>query len=128
MSNVSLLFEPPPKSDAKRWEIETLFACLKGPGFNLEDTHLTHFDRVSKLVAVNALAFCWAYHVGIYKDKDRPLKRKLKSNARPQASLFALGLVLLIEGLRLVFFNNDKTVFRQLVSFLTPKPMKIRWG
>jgi len=28
----------------------------------------------------------------------------------------------------LVFFNNDKTVFRQLVSFLTPKPMKIGWG
>ncbi|EGK08653.1 hypothetical protein HMPREF9373_2316, partial [Psychrobacter sp. 1501(2011)] len=40
----------------------------------------------------------------------------------------ALGLDLLIEGLRLVFFNNDKTVFRQLVSFLTPKPMKIGWG
>lgn len=115
-------------SDAKRWEIETLFACLKGRGFNLEDTHLTHLDRVSKLVAVNALAFCWAYHVGIYKDKDKPLKRKLKSNARPQASLFALGLDVLIEGLRLVFFNNDKTVFRQLVSFLTPKPMEIRWG
>ncbi|MGY8858440.1 MAG: hypothetical protein ACKVLO_13825, partial [Pseudomonadales bacterium] len=70
----------------------------------------------------------WAYHVGIYKDKDKPLKRKLKSNARPQASLFALGLDVLIEGLRLVFFNNDKTVFRQLVSFLTPKPMKIGWG
>jgi len=115
-------------SYAKRWEIETLFACLKGRGFNLEDTHLTHLDRVSKLVAVNALAFCWAYHVGIYKDKDKPLKRKLKSNARPQASLFALGLDVLIEGLRLVFFNNDKTVFRQLVSFLTPKPMKIGWG
>ena len=74
------------------------------------------------------VALCWAYHVGIYKDKDKPLKRKLKSNARPQASLFALGLDVLIEGLRLVFFNNDKTVFRQLVSFLTPKPMKIGWG
>ena len=50
-----------------------------------------------------------------------PLKRKPKSNGRPQASLFALGLDLLIEGLRLVLLNNDKAVFRQLVSFLTPK-------
>jgi hypothetical protein len=33
----------------------------------------------------------------------------------------------LIEGLRLVLLNNDKAVFRQLVSFLTPKPMKIGW-
>ena len=46
-----------------------------------------------------------------------PLKRKPKSNGRPQASLFALGLDLLIEGLRLVLLNNDKAVFRQLVSF-----------
>ncbi|STZ01685.1 Transposase [Moraxella atlantae] len=113
---------------AKRWEVENLFACLKGRGFNLEDTHLTKMDRVSKLVAVNALAFCWAYHVGIYHDKQRPLKRKLKSNGRPQASLFALGLDLLIEGFRLVLLNNDKAVFRQLVSFLTPKPVKIGWG
>ncbi len=113
---------------AERWEVESLFACLKGRGFNLEDTHLTKMDRVSKLVAVNALAFCWAYHVGIYHDKDKPLKRKLKSNGRPQASLFALGLDLLIEGLRLVLLNNDKAVFRQLVSFLTPKPVKIGWG
>lgn len=113
---------------AKRWEIESLFACLKGRGFNLEDTHLTQLDRVSKLVAVNALAFCWAYHIGIHKEKDKPLKRKLKSNRRPQASLFALGLDLLIEGLRLVFFNNDGTVFRQLVSFLTPTPLKLSWG
>ena len=50
-----------------------------------------------------------------------PLKRKPKSNGRPQASLFALGLDLLIEGLRLVLLNNDKAVFRQLVSFFNPQ-------
>ena len=78
-------------------------------------------NRMSKLVAVNALAFFWVYHIGVHKDKDKPLKRKLKSNSRPQASFFVLGLDLLIEGLRLVFFNNDTSVFRQLVSFLTVK-------
>lgn len=78
-------------------------------------------NRMSKLVAVNALAFFWVYHIGVHKDKDKPLKCKLKSNSRPQASFFVLGLDLLIEGLRLVFFNNDTSVFRQLVSFLTVK-------
>ena len=76
---------------------------------------------MSKLVAVNALDFFWAYHIGVHKDKDKPLKRKLKSNSRPQASLFILGLDLLVEGLRLVFFNHDTSVFRQLTSCLTVK-------
>lgn len=112
---------------AKRWEIETLFSCLKGRGFNLEDTHLTHLDRVSKLVAVNAIAFCWAYHIGVHKDKNKPLARKIKSNGRPQSSLFALGLDLLIEGFRLVFLANNRSVLHELVSFLTSKPLKFGW-
>ena len=31
---------------ALRWEIETLFSCLKGRGFNLENTRLTDPRRV----------------------------------------------------------------------------------
>ncbi len=30
---------------ALRWEIETLFSCLKGRGFNLENTRLTDLDE-----------------------------------------------------------------------------------
>ncbi|KCZ09755.1 hypothetical protein J973_4206, partial [Acinetobacter baumannii 26016_7] len=30
-----------------RWEIETLFSCLKGRGFNLENTRLTDPRRVT---------------------------------------------------------------------------------
>jgi hypothetical protein len=37
---------------ALRWEIETLFSCLKGRGFNLENTRLTDPRRVKKLIAV----------------------------------------------------------------------------
>ena len=77
---------------AKRWEIESLFACLKGRGFNLEETHLTKMDRVSKLVAVNALAFCWAYHVGIHHDKQRPLKRKPKVKRSPSGQFICIRL------------------------------------
>ncbi len=44
---------------ALRWEIETLFSCLKGRGFNLENTRLTDPRRVKKLIAVLAISFCW---------------------------------------------------------------------
>ena len=37
---------------AQRWQIETLFAALKTRGFNLEDTHMTDPERISKLTAV----------------------------------------------------------------------------
>ena len=30
----------------KRWEIETLFSCLKRRGFNLEDTRVTNQKRI----------------------------------------------------------------------------------
>ncbi|KAK7296980.1 hypothetical protein VNO77_49221 [Canavalia gladiata] len=46
---------------ALRWEIETLFSCLKGRGFNLENTRLTDPRRVKKLIAVLAISFCWCY-------------------------------------------------------------------
>ncbi|WP_366537389.1 transposase, partial [Acinetobacter baumannii] len=54
---------------ALRWEIETLFSCLKGRGFNLENTRLTDPRRVKKLIAVLAISFCWCYLTGetIYK-------------------------------------------------------------
>ena len=64
-------------------------------------------------------------------DSSKPVSdktRKVQSNGSPQSSLSALGLDLLIEGLRLALVNNDKVVFRQLVSFLTPKPIKIGWS
>ena len=45
---------------AQRWQIETLFAALKTRGFNLEDTHMTDPERISKLTAVLSITFCWA--------------------------------------------------------------------
>ena len=40
------------KDYARRWEIETLFACLKTRGFRFEDTPLTDPHRVSTRVAL----------------------------------------------------------------------------
>jgi Transposase DDE domain len=42
---------------AKRWEIETLFSCLKGREFRFEDTHITEMVRIEKLIALLTIAF-----------------------------------------------------------------------
>lgn len=33
--------------------------CLKTKGFNLEDTHLTDHERISKLFALLTITFAW---------------------------------------------------------------------
>lgn len=66
---------------ARRWEIETLFGGLKSRGFRFEDTHLTHPDRISKLIALLALAFVWAYRVGEIHSRRQPIPIKKLSSA-----------------------------------------------
>ncbi len=58
---------------ARRWEIETLFGCLKSRGFNFEDTHLVDPERLSKLFGLLALAFAWTYHTGEQLDIQQPI-------------------------------------------------------
>ena len=41
---------------SQRWQIETLFGCLKTRGFRLEDTHLTRAERISSLLSLLTLA------------------------------------------------------------------------
>jgi hypothetical protein len=38
----------------RRWEIETLFGCLKTRGFRMEDTHMTAPERIEKVHPTNA--------------------------------------------------------------------------
>jgi len=46
---------------AKRWSIETLFGCLKIKGFNFEDTHLKDMNRISNIMVLLTIGFCWCY-------------------------------------------------------------------
>lgn len=50
---------------------------------------------MSKLVAITALALCWAYQAGLTKVSEQPnhYKRRPKANGRTQASIFAIGLI-----------------------------------
>ena len=62
---------------------------MKTRGFNLEDTHMTNRDRVSKLVAVLAIAFCWAHKIGEWLHETKPIP--LKSHQRRAKSIFRYG-------------------------------------
>ena len=76
---------------AERWQIETLFGCLKSKGFNFEDTRLIKRERIKKLVAVLALAFCYAHLAGEWSHRHESAIR-LKKHGRLQESYFRRGL------------------------------------
>jgi hypothetical protein len=59
----------------RRWEIEHLFQCLEGRGFHLEETRLTRYFRIKKVMALLAIAFCWA-HKCHRRCKNDPLTPK----------------------------------------------------
>jgi hypothetical protein len=71
---------------ANRWEIETLFGCLKTRGFCFEDTHLTAGERINKLVALLALAFTWAHLTGEWLTQHQPIRFKKLYSDRSKAS------------------------------------------
>ena len=69
-----------------RWEIETLFQSLKGRGFHWEETRLTTPDRIKKMMALLAIAFCWSHKMGEWKHKEiKPLQ--VKKHGRLEQSL-----------------------------------------
>lgn len=93
---------------AFRWEIETLFSCLKGRGFNFEDTHVIDRDRIKKLIVLLAVAFCWAHKTGEWRHEQRPIK--IKKHGRSEVSLFRYGLDYLIDALANLSFKYDSFI------------------
>jgi hypothetical protein len=89
---------------AYRWEIETLFSCLKGRGFNFEDTHMIDLQRVKKLMALLAIAFCWAHKTGEWYHEQKPIK--IKTHSRPAVSLFRYGLDYIVDILMNLFYKQ----------------------
>lgn len=88
-----------------RWEIETLFSCLKGRGFNFEDTHMTDLGRINKLMALLAIAFCWCHKMGEWRHEVKPIP--IKTHCRPAISLFRYGLDFLVDILMNLFYKKS---------------------
>jgi hypothetical protein len=99
-----------------RWSIETLFAALKTRGFNLESTHFRHAERLSKLLALLALAFCWAMLTGLWQHHQQPIP--LKAHEHRAKSLLRHGC----DFLRCTFCDLSlrATEFEQALQLLSP--------
>ena len=83
---------------AFRWEIETLFSCLKGRGFRFEGTRLTELERIENMMLVLAIAFAWAHKVGDWRhENQKPIKHK--KHGRLSISYFRYGLDWIRQGL-----------------------------
>jgi len=83
------------KTYKQRWSIETLFSCLKGRGFNFEDTHIVEPRRGEALLFVLSLAFFWSMRIGTDSIRKKPLN--LATHGRVRVSIFRRGLNLLRE-------------------------------
>lgn len=100
----------------ERWQIETLFSCLKSRGFNLEETRVTDLERIKKLLIVPVIAFCWSYRTGEWQhDLVKPIT--VKKHLRLSKSIFRVGL----DFIRNALFNatsscNLATLF-QFIDF-----------
>src|SRR5215208_936572 len=101
----------------RRWEIETLFGCLKSRGFRLEETHVTDPERLEKLMALLALSFCWAVVVGEWLTRHQPLR--VKKHGRRWKSLFRHGLDYLRRILCDLESRAKRAQFRRVILLLS---------
>ena len=98
-----------------RWEIETLFACLKSKGFNFEDTHITKPERIEKLLVLLTIAFCWAHKTDEWKHEQKPIE--IKNHGRKAVSYFRYGLDV-IRDIVLNGVREADNFLHQIVKFL----------
>ncbi len=93
----------------RRWQIETLFGCLKSRGFDLEETHLRESERLEKLLGLLALAICWSWLAGEKLCQRKPIT--VKKHGRRAKSIFRVGLDYLEQVFRnaVTFAKNKET-------------------
>ncbi len=103
---------------SQRWQIETLFGCLKTRGFRLEDTHLTDGRRISRLLSLLTLATVWGLLAGELTACQTP--PKIKKHGRLEKSIFRLGLETLRNCFcQLTISYGQKQRFQQLTLLLS---------
>jgi len=87
---------------AKRWQIETMSACLKTRGFRFESTRLREPERINRLLSIVVTAFVWAYLTGeINENKKQTVIKKHGYRAK---SIFRNGF----DHLRRIFLNMNE--------------------
>ncbi len=75
----------------KRFKIETFFSDQKSRGFNIDKSHLSEPDRLSRLLIAACLAYIWIVYLGALCMRDGWTKIIHRTH-RCDLSLFQLGL------------------------------------
>jgi len=58
-----------------RWGIECMFSDFKSRGFGITKTHITHPDRLERLILVLAIALLWAVSAGMQPQEVNDTKK-----------------------------------------------------
>lgn len=93
-------------------------SCIKGRGFNFEDTPITDKTRIKKMVALLAIAFTWAHRTGEWQNEQKPIK--IKTHGRPAVSLFRYGLDFLCDSIIRLAYKTAH--FQQALTILNVVP------
>ncbi len=97
------------------WRIEQLFKELKTSGFQLEQTHLTVHQRLSTMLALLAIAFCWILKVGQHLAERKPRLVKKCKHGRPRYSITRIGF----DAIRKVYWSHKKRDIKFVLLFLS---------
>jgi hypothetical protein len=93
ISNVELV-EEACRFYQKRFRIETFFSDQKSRGFRLHHSHLSHPERLSRLLLAACLAYLWIVYLGAVAQRDG-WQTLIHRPDRCDWSLFQLGLSLI---------------------------------
>lgn len=85
----------------QRWEIETLFWCLKTRWFNFEETHLKKVKRLNNLLHILALSFIWCHKTWERLSEIKSIL--IKTHWRKEYSIFKYWL----QYLRNLLLSNQ---------------------
>ncbi|GGK42162.1 hypothetical protein GCM10008955_39930 [Deinococcus malanensis] len=99
-----------------RWAIESAFSALKSRGLNLEATHMTAADRISRLFGLLCIALAWMARVGAAKRHEEPTRSD--NRGRPVTSLVRTGWLELSQAVR--WGGEAFRIYLQLLN--TPFP------
>lgn len=81
-----------------RWGIECTFAAMKTRGLNLEQTHMTHQGRLSRLFGLLSLALAWMVRIGVGRAEQQPVPNK--KHGCPAISRASYGYEVLSRALQ----------------------------
>lgn len=107
----------------RRWEIENLFQSLKTRGFYFENTRMVKPERLSTLLGVLAVTFCWAHKIGEWRSMAKSIIfKKFAHQKRPQYTFFRYGLDYMREIL-LNPLSPSKPNFIKLLHLFPPSQL-----